>query len=246
MGEWGAAEGKDTVAEIIQELTIPKPDTYEEDEFGRPLKENGGYVLKPTKSPYQIKKWAGPLRKVASILLGMDEQYLYTTEFKESTLPRCWDRKDEYQPCGCDIVMEHGHKDGLCLNCETPTIVSHHPMTGRMFLQKIGTNAIRDGLHPNSWVNALMAEYRPPKMSEYSPSKWIVSDTRFPNELKAIKDRNGICIKIVRPSLVSTDNHSSETSLDHITDWDHVIINDGTIEDLIGKVKTILEQEGIL
>jgi len=220
-----AGSGKDTVAEIIQKLTTPEPFLYEYDEFGRPYKENGDYVLKPTRSPYQIKKWAGPLRKVAAILLGMDEQYLYTTEFKESILPECWDKN----------ILNKG---------EGPDTKAK--MTGREFLQKLGTNAMRDGLHTNSWVNALIAEYKPPKMSEYNPSKWIISDTRFPNELEAVRDRNGITIKVVRPSLVSTDTHPSETSLDHITDWDYVIINDSSIEDLIEKVRVILQTENII
>ena len=233
-----ASSGKDLVAEIIQYLTY-----YNGVNTERTFSE---WVLlgKPVfKKEYQIKKWAGPLRKVASILLGMDEQYLYTTEFKESILSECWNYFEDHhlkKYFNSPYPMSDGPKTA------DKNVLYSHKMTGRLFLQLLGTNAIRDGLHPNSWINALMAEYRPPKMSEYNPSKWIVSDTRFENELKAIKDRNGICIKIVRPSLVSTDSHSSETSLDHITDWDHVIINDGTIEDLVEKVKIILEQEGIL
>jgi hypothetical protein len=219
-----ASSGKDLVASIIQYLTSECSSvdgnhyrTFEEfSTYGK--NRYNDYTLW-YESDYQIKKWAGPLRKVASILLGMDEQYLYTKEFKESILPDYWDQ----------------HIEHISI-----------PTSGRQFLQLLGTDAIRMGLHTDAWINALMAEYKSPKMSKYNPSKWVVSDTRFENELQAIKDRNGICIKIVRPSLVSTDSHSSETSLDHITDWDHVIINDGTIEDLIGKVRAILEQEGIL
>jgi len=209
-----AGSGKDLVASIIQYLTsdIDKHNITFSQWDGNTAWSVGEYK-------WQIKKWAGPLRKVASILLGMDEQYLYTTEFKESILPDYWDQ----------------HIEHISI-----------PTSGRLFLQLLGTDAIRMGLHTDAWINSLMAEYKSPKMSEYNPSKWVVSDTRFENELQAIKDRNGICIKIVRPSLVSTDSHSSETSLDHITDWDHVIINDGTIEDLIRKVKAILEQEDIL
>ena len=189
-------------------------------------------------SDYQIKKWAGPLRKVASILLGMDEQYLYTREFKESILPECWWFWDD----GCSTEPYIG---GNTKNLyEYNTVLT--PTNGRLFLQMLGTNAMRDGLHVNTWVNALISEYRPEKMSEYNPSKWIISDTRFLNELQAVRDRNGITIKVERPSLVSTDNHPSETSLDHITDWDYIITNDSSIEDLIEKVRVILQTEGIL
>ena len=43
-----------------------------------------------------------------------------------------------------------------------------------------------------------------------------------------------------------TDNHFSETALDSYQDWDYVIDNNGTIEDLIEQVKQILITEGLL
>lgn len=70
-----------------------------------------------------------------------------------------------------------------------------------------------------------------------SPPNWIITDVRFPNEAKAITDRGGILIKVVRPE---TDhlagNHKSETALDDYVDWDVVIHNDSDIDNLIEKV----------
>ena len=34
------------------------------------------------------------------------------------------------------------------------------PITIRQFLQRLGTEAIRDNLHSNAWVNALLADYK--------------------------------------------------------------------------------------
>lgn len=75
--------------------------------------------------------------------------------------------------------------------------------------------------------------------------KWIISDCRFPNEAKAVKDRGGIIIKIERPDIVSNDNHASETSVD-LVEYDELIVNSGSIEDLIDKVKQILIKYKIL
>ena len=87
---------------------------------------------------------------------------------------------------------------------------------------------------------------------------WIISDTRFPNELKAIKDRGGITIRIIRPDFVENtltgekfpvkvhrQEHESETALDNYK-FDYEIQNDGTIAELIGKVEAILKQEKII
>jgi len=135
-------------------------------------------------------------------------------------------------------------------------------MTVRDFLQKLGTDGLRDGLHTNTWVNALMADYKPlmsasfgimdlgastlqmEKMSKPIPIEypnWVITDTRFPNEAQAIKDAGGILIRVVRPGNTPINTHSSETSLDNYP-FDHVIINDGSLEDLVEKVREVLEK----
>ena len=55
-----------------------------------------------------------------------------------------------------------------------------------------------------------------------NPSKWIITDTRFPEELEMVKSRNGINIRIERNLSERTElfeeipnsTHASETSLD--------------------------------
>ena len=74
---------------------------------------------------------------------------------------------------------------------------------------------------------------------------WIISDVRFPNEAKAIKDKGVILIRINRPGN-DTGKHLSEIALDDYKNWNYVIDNNGTIEDLIEKVKQILIQEKII
>jgi hypothetical protein len=70
---------------------------------------------------------------------------------------------------------------------------------------------------------------------------WLITDTRFPNELAAVKRRKGIAIRVVRDSgnRIGT-THSSETALDHVEDWDFVIENNGSLMDLRQKVYAIL------
>lgn len=105
-------------------------------------------------------------------------------------------------------------------------------MTVRDMLQKIGTEAMRDNLHPDVWVNALFSTYG------YN-SRWIITDVRFPNEVERIKQHNGTLIKVVRPGVVALD-HYSEKALDDFDGWDHVINNDGDRYDLVKTVKAVL------
>ena len=111
-------------------------------------------------------------------------------------------------------------------------------MTVREFLQRIGTEAIRNNLHKDTWLNAFWIDY-------HNENKWIITDCRFENEYNSIKERRGLMIKVERPG-IENQNHASETGLDMITDWDYVIKNDSTTVDLIKKVQEILIKEKIL
>ena len=131
-------------------------------------------------------------------------------------------------------------------------------MTYRDLLQKLGTEAMRNGLHTNVWVNALMSDYTPThyavgaletELSEESAiyPNWLITDCRFPNELEAVKTHKGITIKVIRDSgnTIGT-THASETALDDYTKWDYVVDNNGSFEDLKTQVFSILEKESLL
>jgi hypothetical protein len=100
------------------------------------------------------------------------------------------------------------------------------------------TDALRDGLHPNTWVNALMSEYKP-------ELNWIITDCRFINEANAVKKENGIIVRVNRPGIVPVNSHPSETGLDGY-EFDHIIDNYGNFNDLILKVQELLTKYMIL
>lgn len=120
--------------------------------------------------------------------------------------------------------------------------------TPRLLLQIMGTQIGREIIHPNIWVNALFSEYvsyHNSRVNIYTLPKWIISDVRFENEAKAIKERNGIIIRVNRNS-ENKDNHQSEIDLDNYKEFDHTIANIGSIKDLIEKVKAIMIKEGVI
>ena len=171
---------------------------------------------------WEIKKFAGKLKDIAEILSGVPKINFEDQEFKKQ-----------------DMGPEWG-------------------MTYRDLLQKLGTEAMRNGLHENVWVNALMSDYTPAhyavgaletELSEESAvyPNWLITDTRFPNELEAAKAHKGITIKVIKDSgnTIGT-THASETALDDYTKWDYVVDNNGSFEDLKTQVFSILEKESLL
>lgn len=126
--------------------------------------------------------------------------------------------------------------------------VTMEQTTPRDILQSLGTDYGRRMLHPNIWINALFEDYHSGiKMSDYTESKWIITDSRFPNDVERVKSLGGICIRVNRDSCNGRSNeHESETALDKYDGFNHIIDNNGSIEDLIEKVREILTKENII
>lgn len=104
--------------------------------------------------------------------------------------------------------------------------------TVRELLQGIG-QGLRDAIDPNLWVKILFANTE-------GWSNYIIADVRYPNEVYAIKERNGVLIRIDRKG-AGAGNHSSETALDNYKEWDVYIENNGSIEDLFEAMRIFIK-----
>jgi hypothetical protein len=106
---------------------------------------------------------------------------------------------------------------------------------GRALLQTIGM-ALRV-YDPEAWVKILDKKID-------SKRSYVFTDVRFKNEAEYIRKNGGIVLKIERPSLVLSEAHKhiSEAGQSEIAP-DHVVGNDGTIEDLKNKIYTIIYEE---
>lgn len=240
--------GKDTVGRIIQWhlSSLPKTDV-DVQEFLKRLPD----LPQSFDSTWQIKKFATKVKQIASLLLGVSIDKFEDREFKNSYLPREYDTL---------ISIPGKRQDGLFGTGEKEI----KQMTVREFLQRLGTEAIRNGLHPNTWVNALFADYKE-QFYQYKGEQegfmmlpnWIITDLRFSNEYEAVKKKGGLCIRVERGTQTAyysdllsdssplehakrgEDLHSSETELDSY-DFDYVLNNSGSIEDLVEEVRKML------
>lgn len=78
----------------------------------------------------------------------------------------------------------------------------------------------------------------------------IISDVRFINEIKYIKQEGGIIIKVVRPNaglkegFATHQSESEQSSVSNLS-FNEIIDNSGTIDDLTIKVEKIIDKLGL-
>lgn len=99
-------------------------------------------------------------------------------------------------------------------------------------LQRLGTEVGRNILGGNIWVDATMNALDVER-------DYVITDCRFPNEAQAINRAGGLVVRVQRPGNGPANDHPSETALDDYQ-FDGVINNDGTLEDLATRVEDFL------
>lgn len=108
----------------------------------------------------------------------------------------------------------------------------------RRFLQSLGS-AVRDVLGEDTWLEKGMDTARW-HMSEGHPV--VFTDVRYMNEASALRWHGFTMVRIERPASQNSgpaSAHASETELDGYIP-DHVLVNDGSVSDLIAKVEALL------
>lgn len=202
--------------------------------------------------------FADKLKRMCMELYGLSEEDVYTEEGKDRVTDFvCW-KCPACQSIDCFEEVEGRTKRIVCRKC---TAVSADPKafeskwTVRMILQHIGTEGCRR-VDPYVWVNfiqrnATHALEKGVTVMEtgkiIKPSLVLITDCRFRSEFDGVQKFGGAVWRLRRPT---TDrqaqglaSHASENEMDTIPDtlFQHVIVNDGTLEQLQEKVKEGLE-----
>ena len=110
-------------------------------------------------------------------------------------------------------------------------------VTPRYILQHWGTEVMRGHFHDSIWIDSFTARY--------TGGKIVLSDTRFINEIKTIRDLKGKVV-LVRRGPIPTQQEMQERSV-HQSEWDWIgqkfdyeIDNSGNLEDLKTQVGVMI------
>jgi len=132
-----------------------------------------------------------------------------------------------------------------------------YEVTPRKMLQWLGTDACRKIIGDNIWVYSMLSNMDPNK-------KYVITDVRFPNEIKMIREAGGALVRVLRgpePEWYDlavkdnlkeirkwTDSMESKYPFVHYSEWawvgtktDATFVNDSTIDDLRSSVESFMK-----
>jgi hypothetical protein len=137
-------------------------------------------------------------------------------------------------------------------------------LTPRWVLQHWGTEVCRNGFHDDIWIASLENKMRK------TTDNIVISDVRFPNEIKAIHNAGGIVVRVKRGENphwyqdavnVNSGNSNmswmlSKTRMDQLgihaseTAWvggaiDFEVDNNGSIDELFAQIKNLVEDRPV-
>jgi len=110
--------------------------------------------------------------------------------------------------------------------------------TPRWALQTVGTELFRQHIDPAIWAKSLVR-----RIMLHPEHHFLITDLRFTNEAEAIKACGGFVVRCDRdiPFDPEIDSHQSEIDLLNYTNWDFIIDNNGSFEDLSKQIKTMIK-----
>lgn len=114
----------------------------------------------------------------------------------------------------------------------------------RRLLQKLGTEVGRNMVGEDVWVNIMARKIDDHRAAGHPV---VVTGIRFPNEVQMITALSGETLWLERPGIhapsTGTASHASENSVS-ATDFDSVVLNDGSLGELREKADEIARRYG--
>jgi len=211
----GIGGGKDTTAQIIQYLI-----SYHNNQYKHPINEsdfnsyfkNKHYI----KSTWQVRKFADKLKDIVCLLIGCTREQLEDRAFRDIELGEEW---WYYTRLGrLTSYLEDKHFDYSTLDLVK--------LTPRKLLQLLGTEAGRNIIHPDIWINATLNEYKPTdsnindsildmKDEDKIYPNWLITDLRFFNEYNRLrKYEDTMIVHVYRPLWQRLNWHKPDTEED--------------------------------
>lgn len=223
--------GKNSVADMLQFL-LNTPSWQHKYSWFRVFGKNNAL----SGNKYQQVSYAGRLKEVAGVILGVPVEMFENREFKENcyvdftTLSLIW--KDDITDDSKILSDTKFSKEVKRLD---KRLAREYYLSVRQVLQYLGTEVMRHYLGDDLWIlSALKSEH----------DKIIIPDQRFINEHCKSKENGAIVVHVTRPGCVA-GTHASELELRTLEEeqmYDYLIKNNGTLKDLFNYCKWVVNK----
>ncbi len=163
---------------------------------------------------------ADPMKLICRELYGFSNEQLWGPSSYRNAPDLRYPREHTMTLDGCMCCgISYTNRNNVCCY-----------LTPRYALQTLGANWGRD-CYQDIWINAAIAQ------AHKLGGRMVITDIRFQNEIDSVSKEGGILIRVIRPSAGlhgAPGAHISESEMDTIpnTRFDHVIINDGSLDEL--------------
>lgn len=228
-GEIG--HGKDTVAQMIAEIASKEGITFEWSKFATDLRTAMAIITDiPAEETTSDEDKAKPI----------DHNMVRDRRDIKQRIRKAVEFATEKDPSGTTTVRRifgviaddlEDTDDAVAAGISEPAAFKE--MTVGRFLQVLGTDAFRDHVDKNVWVNSY---HRRRARGGNKPT--LTPDARFPNEVESVKTTGGVTVHVVRPGYEGKKDgrdkaHASENKDDSfIKTFDIHILNNGSLDEL--------------
>ncbi|MCH5167460.1 MAG: hypothetical protein J1F35_06145 [Erysipelotrichales bacterium] len=228
-----AGSGKDTVAKMLKIILNRESNQSKETLYKIWKKYNKEHKYATSEDNlygqvYTIA-FADQLKKLASDIFGIPIQRFYNNKTNGYINISGTFEYTEQKPS--DIITAEDYASGPY---SYQSSLNQYWMSLREALVYVGTYVCQQNINKNIFVNII--DNKISYESLLSDFKYVIcTDVRFEHEAEYIRNNNGIMINIVRND-ISQLNNIAEHDLDEENDYDFIIENDGSYEELWNQV----------
>lgn len=174
--------------------------------------------------------FADQLKRICSTMFEVPLKYFYDNKSTSWICINNGFELTEIKPNQESIVSAEDYYTGNYVDRHTGKVY----MSLRELLVYVGTYVLQRHISQKTFIN--IVEKKVKEIENRSSYKYVIcTDVRFEHEFEFIKNHHGIMVNIVRDGVQQLDN-IAEHDLDDVEDYDYVIENNSTYEDLFYQV----------
>ena len=241
-----AGAGKDTVAKMLKlilndleywndvDLCKAKYDEI----FTDPTKSATFNAPKFEKNRVMCIAYADQLKEICATMFGIPIERFY---MNKSNAWICINDKFQYTEIKPDSDHILTADEFYYATSDINDSSTKYWMSLREILVYVGTYVLQQTINKNIFINIIRNKVKEEQATNHDLKYVIVTDNRFAHELAYMSESNAITISITRNSIQQLEN-VAEHDLDDVDDYDYIIDNSGTYNDLFNNIWNIIHE----